>query len=312
MRLRRVSVLLLSTALGAAALTGSTGASVAAGDEPCLTQEIISDQGWAARSKNPHVKDPNELSTDTAKAWGKVPDFPQLGDGSVTIDTYVHMLGADEFTKREASRWTRLINNQMQVLNASFAGTTAGDAAATPFTFSLKEVTWNVNEAWASVTPGTSTELEMKEQLRRGDRTALNIYAGNIGGGLLGWAYFPQDTRNRNRAALDGVVILDESMPGGATTWYSEGDTATHEVGHWLGLFHTFQNGCSASNDFVADTPQEATPQFFCEDRDSCRAPGADPIHNFMDYTEDYCMDHFTLGQSAQMNDVWQAYRTAG
>lgn len=100
----------------------------------------------------------------------------------------------------------------------------------------MKGVTWNVNEQWASVTPGSRTGLELKEQLRQGDRPALNIYAGNIGGGVLGWAYFPQDTESKNRAALDGVVMIDESMPGGATKWHSEGDTGTHEVGHWLGL----------------------------------------------------------------------------
>ena len=310
MQLRRTVVILFSTALTTAGLTGSTGTSVAASDL-CVTQEVISPQGWAARSKTPRVPDPNEIPMKTANAWGTLPDAPQLPDGSVSVDTVVHLIGAEPFSSRETRRWTRMVTDQVQVLNDSFAGRTADDAAATPFTFALTDLNFVVNESWSTVTPGSRVETEMKQALRQGDRTTLNIYAANIGGGLLGWAYFPQDTEAPGRAFLDGVVILDESMPGGSPDLYpyNEGDTGTHEVGHWLGLFHTFQNGCSASNDFVEDTPQEAGPQFYCEDRDSCRSPGVDPIHNFMDYTEDFCMDHFTSGQSARMNDVWMAYR---
>ena len=77
-------------------------------------------------------------------------------------------------------------------------------------------------------------------------------------------------------------------------------------------LEHTFAGGCSASGDGVADTPREASPQFYCEERDSCTEPGTDPIHNFMDYTEDFCMDHFTPGQADRMSDAWIQFRAGG
>ena len=66
------------------------------------------------------------------------------------------------------------------------------------------------------------------------------MYAANIGGGLLGWSYFPKGYNN-GRDYIDGVVMLDESMPGGTAGKYAEGDTLTHEVGHWLMLEHTFK-----------------------------------------------------------------------
>jgi hypothetical protein len=80
-----------------------------------------------------------------------------------------------------------------------------------------------------------------------------------------------------------------------------------------MGLFHTFQDGCSATNDQVADTPAEANPAFGCPSgSDTCPAAGVDPIENFMDYTDDSCMFKFTAGQSARMLANWNQYRDTG
>ncbi len=119
----------------------------------------------------------------------------------------------------------------------------------------------------------------MKRSLRRGGADALNVYSVGFTShpGLLGYATFPWSYLSDR--VNDGVVLYFKSLPGGGLTAYSLGRTLTHEAGHWLGLFHTFENGCSAPGDGVADTPAEATPAYGCPvQRDTCPGAGQDPF----------------------------------
>ena len=133
----------------------------------------------------------------------------------------------------------------------------------------------------------------MKTALRKGTMDDLNIYTANLSGGLLGWATFPKSTLRRHgrrrRPRREPARAARRRRTTSATP-------ATHEVGHWAGLYHTFQGGCNGSGDYVADTPAEASPAFGCPTgRDTCASqPGLDPIKNFMDYTDDACMNTFT------------------
>ena len=235
------------------------------------------------------------------------------GAESVTIDVYFHVVTS---LAGQGAVTDAQIAKQMQVLNAAYAGKTGG--AATQFRFRLAGVDRTANDAWFQGGMGSVAERDMKTALRRGGAADLNFYTNNAGGNLLGWATFPFSYQSD--PAMDGVVCAYNALPGGDLIFqlsdgtiinYSQGDTGTHEVGHWLGLFHTFQGGCAElQNDFVADTPAERIPSFFCIPRDSCKGkPGLDPITNFMDYTDDVCMYQFTSGQAERAGLFWAAYR---
>lgn len=309
--LRRLAVTTAASALlvltGGSALGGALPSTASTGATACL------EAGSAARVKAGAggAVEPKLYPDNEANAYGQIKDYPRLPDGSVTIETVFHVISDHTLTAAEQTRYDELIAEQMKVLNDAYAGDTSTAAADTPFRFDLTDTDYTANKAWSTVTPG-KVEREMKASLHEGNSTTLNVYTANIGGGLLGWAYFPKGYNN-GRDYIDGVVILDESMPGGTAGKYARGDTLTHEVGHWLMLEHTFQGGCSASGDFVADTPREAYPQFDCPaGANSCAAPGLDPIHNFMDYTQDSCMDMFTAGQADRMSDAWVSFRAGG
>jgi pregnancy-associated plasma protein-A len=218
---------------------------------------------------------------------------------SASVPVYIHVMlsksGAGDVTSTQ-------INQQIAELNQDFAGQESSQAANTGFTFTLAGVNRYYNDQWHKDRQSTS----YRSQTRQGGKNALNIWLVDFS--YLGIATFPWDYASN--PSIDGIRVQYSSLPGGSATNYNDGKTATHEAGHWFGLYHTFQGGCTSTNDSVADTPAQSSSSSGCpEGRDSCSLPGLDPIHNYMDYSYDSCYNQFTPGQSTRISDMWTAYR---
>jgi pregnancy-associated plasma protein-A len=246
-------------------------------------------------------RDPLQRWIDGHKAAARAAEG---AGGSIVIPVAFHVIRKDA-TIEGGNIPRQWIEDQITVLNYSFDGTTGGVDAG--IRFRLDSVERVTKKSWFHMIAGSSKDTKMKEALHVGGPETLNIYTAELGQFLLGYATFPW---SYPRLDQDGVVLEFRSLPGSDFGPYDEGDTGTHEVGHWLGLFHTFQNGCEVPGDFIDDTPFEASPAFGCpEGRNTCAGGGADPITNFMDYTDDGCMFEFTDDQAIRMRQSWRGFR---
>ncbi|KAG6834487.1 hypothetical protein H0H93_009384, partial [Arthromyces matolae] len=220
------------------------------------------------------------------------------------INVFFHVI-SENSTEAGGNIPESQIDKQIDVLNH--------DYAPVGVNWILAGTDRTVNADWYNhADPGSPQQTAMKRTLRKGGAGDLNVYAtGHItadGEALLGYSTFPVDYAGNPKD--DGVVLLGASLPGGSAVPYNLGRTLTHEAGHWVGLFHTFQNGCAAPGDSVDDTPYEASAAYGCPaNRDTCTAPGVDPIRNFMDYTDDSCMNNFTPGQGTRLSQQVATYR---
>jgi hypothetical protein len=197
------------------------------------------------------------------------------------------------------------IERQIAELNRDFSGADGG--WDTGYRFVLTSVDRTIDPTWFDLVQGSNAEKRMKEALAIDPEHHINIYTARFP--ALGWSTFPWGIPEDD--AHHGIVIHYQSLPGGSTEHFNLGRTATHEIGHYLGLFHTFFSGCSMPNDYVADTPAQNSQTTGCpaEGFDSCALPGPDPIHNYLDYSWDECYAQFTAGQDARMDSMTAANR---
>jgi hypothetical protein len=217
-----------------------------------------------------------------------------------------------------------LLQSQIDILNEDFqaiAGTPGADGADAKIEFVLARYTpegapttgVNVvtNDDWFTDNGGFNNP--MKTALHWDTTRYLNIYT-NDAAGYLGYATFPTEAGG----SQDGIVLLWDAVgrnsPGGPP--YNQGRTGTHEVGHYLGLLHTFDGGCGSAGapyttgDLIADTQREADSQFGCPMTQSACGGGLNPVENYMDYSDDTCMTKFTPEQANRVRCSVINYRT--
>lgn len=239
-----------------------------------------------------------------------------LSGGVATIPVVVHVVYNTSSQNISLSQ----IQSQIDVLNDDFrrmnadAGNTPGDfvgvAADTDIEFCLIDVT-RTSTSVSSFGTNNSVKSASSGGADAWDRDQyLNIWICNIGGGILGYAQFPGGA-----AATDGVVLDYRYVgtTGTATAPFHLGRTATHEVGHWLNLRHIWGDGGCSVDDNVSDTPPAGGPNYTGSPctypgPNSCRPKGKnggpddyDMFQNYMDYSDDGCMNLFTQGQKSRM-----------
>ena len=325
--------------------TTKTKANISLDDN--LTQQLIQD---ATKTPSGHIRcftdemhqvhqqaNPQMESVDGFEAWmeQKLKNYTQNNGNnkaSRVIPVVIHVLYGNTSQNISMAQ----IQSQINVLNKDFSASNT-DISNVPSTFQSVIANCNIEFCLAQVDPNNqptngvnrvnvgTTSLSMntidgtwKPQTIWDPTKYFNIWVANIQGGILGYAQFPNSSglgglnTNNGTANTDGVVILYNAFgtTGAVSAPYNKGRTATHEIGHWLGLRHIWgDNNCG--NDFCNDTPPQQTSNGNCRSHPynvgKCSGnTTGEMFMNYMDYVPDACMYMFSAGQKARMDVVLQ------
>lgn len=272
----------------------------------CGTVEYLEQQ----IKENPERRNTLESIERHTKQWH---NNTSRNNGVITIPVVVHVL----YNNNTQNISTAQIQSQIDVLNEDFrrtnsdANNTWAQAADSEIEFCLATVapngaaTTGITRTSTNVSSfGTNDAMKFtssggKDAWPTGDY--LNMWVCAIESGLLGYAQFPGGSAN-----TDGVVIGYQffGTMGTASAPFNLGRTTTHEVGHWLNLYHIWGDGACGVDDNVADTPASDAANYGCSNgHSSCGS--TDMVQNYMDYSDDACMNLFTTGQKNRMRALF-------
>ena len=299
-----------------------------------LIMQLFTLQGFSQRScgamehlenlieQNPSLIDLREQieqATESAINNGLV---PFRGRAVVTIPVVVHVVyntSSQNISDAQIQSQLTVLNNDFRKLNSDWTNTPSafqGLVADAEFQFCLAQRDPNGNATTGIIRKQTTvTSFSTNDNVKRSANggsdawpsgSYLNIWVCSISGGILGYAQFPGGP-----TSTDGVVVNFNAFgTTGTAAPFNRGRTATHEVGHWLNLFHIWGDdgtGCTGS-DNVSDTPNQGDENYGCPSfpTTSCsNGPNGDMFMNYMDYTDDACMYMFSAGQKARMQSLF-------
>jgi len=278
----------------------------------CSTMEVMERQ----LEQNPDMAiEMDKIENHTKEIIQNRRNFRRV-DGIITIPVVVHVIYQTDLQNISDAQ----ILSQIQVLNDDFrrlnsdANNTWSQAADTQIEFCLATVDPN-SDTTTGITrkfndrSSWGTRDAMKYSSNGGvdawpANDYLNMWVCNIGNGVLGYAQFP----GSGSTATDGVVMSPQyfGTTGIAQAPFNGGRTTTHEVGHWFNLRHIWGDGGCSVDDFVSDTPASDAANFDCATGHvSCGT--IDMVENYMDYSDDACMNLFTQGQKDRIRALFEA-----
>jgi len=236
-----------------------------------------------------------------------------------TVPVVVHVIhqgGVENISQAQ-------VQSQIQIINEDFGkfpGSNGdGNGVDTKIRFCLAQLDpdGNCTDGIVRINSPLTNHLSYQRALLKelslwDNKRYLNIYlVRNINGGVGGYASFPGGPADE-----DGIVVR-HNLFGNIGTASGLGRTTTHELGHWLGVYHTFNNGCGTDlctdGDFVCDTPPVSIPNSGCPSNNSCSNDSPDlndQVENYMDYTSDVCQNMFSNGQAQRMIASLDTIRT--